>query len=101
MKHTITSASLKNSAAFRASVRNRPEIRPPTRRMKDATHMYDDHRGNRFVVFRTAGGVTRKTSVRYGISAPSWEAACKRAQKLVLALSRHPAHRLRSFTWPR
>ena len=109
MKRTITSASLKKSAAFRASVRNRPAIRKPTVRMQTAAHMYDDARRCRWVVYRTAGGITRKTSVRYE-SAPeiwstpcpqSWDDAYKRAHRLMLALARHPAHSLRSFKWPR
>ncbi len=43
----------------------RPKYRV-TKRVLNAAHLWHDEKRSRFVVYRRAGGILRKTSVRYG-----------------------------------
>lgn len=52
------------TTAQRAAIARRPKIRR-TARTLGAVLFYEDKARCRFVVYRRAGGVTRKTSVRY------------------------------------
>lgn len=56
---------------------------------------YDDTERARFVVYRSHGGVTRKTSVRYGNR--SWSDALWEAINIGIRLREWPAERLAEF----
>jgi hypothetical protein len=89
------------TTAQKAAIARRPTLRSPTRRMIGAAHYWHDEERTRFVVYRTAGGVTRKTSVRYDPAVTGdCLAARLRAHRMARALGAHPAHLLRSFKWP-
>lgn len=72
----------------------RPKFRT-TSRVRNAVRVYDDKQRSRFVVSRRAGGVTRKTSVRYRWG--TYEAAQRAARILAQRLHRWPAEKLRDF----
>ncbi len=71
----------------------RPRI---TVRTLNAAHLYDDEKRSRFVVYRRAGGVSRKTSVRYRDDGFRWLAE-DIAQGIANRLHTHPADKLASF----
>ncbi len=70
----------------------RPRI---TVRTLNAAHFWHDEARMRFVIFRTAGGVTRKTSVRYGEN--TFNSAWKSAITMAHRLHDCPADKLASF----
>lgn len=64
--------------------------------------VWQDKRNQRYVVYRRAGGVERKTSVRYkaynyGNSYWSVTSAARKAGEIARRLSEWPAHKLANF----
>lgn len=79
------------------AIKRRPKLRPATRRMLAATLISVDWRRHRFVVCRRAGGVTRKTSVRFMDN--NYSAAERIAEKLAARLAAMPGGKLADFVW--
>lgn len=68
-----------------------------TSRTIHAAHLWHDRKRRRFVVYRRAGGVTKKTSVRY--QSESFYAALDAAMSLRKRLHYWPADKLSSFSF--
>lgn len=68
-----------------------------TKRTQRARLWYFDDRGMRFVVYRTAAGVTRKTSIR--VSQATMQAGLSEARRLAKLLHSCPAERLAQFSF--
>ena len=79
----------------------RPKLRQ-TVRTRNAVLFYEDKARCRFVVYRRAGGVTRKTSVRYD-PAKMWDRmfAHSYAELQAARLKHWPADNLAFFKWQR
>ena len=69
-----------------------------TRRMKNALCYYEDKPRARFVVYRRARGITRRTSVRYD-NPKTRKSALARATELAARLKAHDPARLAQFTF--
>lgn len=76
-------------------MKTRPKIRI-TKRVLRSEHCFNDKPRLRWVVYRRAGGVTRKTSVRYGQTVSHWEATA-RAKAIAARLHAWPADKLAQF----
>lgn len=69
-----------------------------TKRWLNRANWYEDTERERFVVFRRAGKVERRTSVRYSDSASRREARGI-AEREAERLKNWPAHLLAKFQW--
>ncbi len=79
------------------STTHRPRLRQ-TIRTRHAALLYHDRKRNRFVVYRRAGGVVRKTSVRYGFGGRRERLdAFVRADQIATRLKAWPAAKLSAF----
>lgn len=77
----------------------RPKLRQ-TARTRNAVLFYQDRKRLRFVVYRRAKGITRKTSVRYTAHGNDYwgvTAACRLAENMARRLKAWPADKLASF----
>jgi len=86
-QHTMTTAQ-------RAAIARRPKIRQTARTIGAAFYYYDARR-SRWVIYRTAGGITRKTSLRCKAEGDREDEAKATARRL----SRWPSDKLASFTF--
>ncbi len=77
-------------------MKTRPKFRVTTRVLR-GLHWYHDEARCRFVVYRRAGGLSRRTSVRY--SEGNKGAARREAEQLAARLVAHPAEKLADFVF--
>jgi hypothetical protein len=83
------------TTAQRAAIARRPKIRRTARTIGAAFYYYYDARGARWVVYRTAGRITRKTSLRCRNESDREGEAASLARRL----ARCPADKLADFTF--